>query len=268
MHHLRRARRALLSALAAAAVLALASERSTAASIGPDAFGYVATDEVAYTFEDLSVSLTSTRILVGENDATSLVPIGFSFGFYGTAESELYISTNGLLSFDESYPWFVNRALDSVDLVGDPRMIVPLWHDWTFEGELQPLTDAVYYDTLGSPGSQRFVVQWNRAYNDTPTLSDFVTFQAVLYENGNLLFHYFDATTLVAPSDHGGSATVGIRNAGGTASGEFLQWSSDAAVLSDGQTILFTAVPEPATAPLLLGALGVLAAGRRSTRWR
>jgi hypothetical protein len=228
----------------------------------------VATDEVAYTFEDLSVSLTSTRILVGENDATSLVPIGFSFGFYGTAESELYISTNGLLSFDESYPWFVNRALDSVDLVGDPLLVAPLWHDWNFDGELQPLTDAVYYDTLGSPGSQRFVVQWNRAYNDTPTISDPVTFQAVLYENGNILFHYFDVTTLVTPSNNGGSATVGIRNAGGTSSGEFLQWSYDEPVLSNGQTILFTAVPEPATAPLVLAALATLGAGRRSVTRR
>jgi hypothetical protein len=221
---------------------------------------------VAYTFEDLSLSLTSTRILAGQNDATSLVPIGFSFGFYGSAETELYVSTNGLLSFGESYPWFVNRALDSVDLIGDPRLITPLWHDWNFEGVLQPLADAVYYDTLGSPGSQRFVVQWNRAYNDTPTISDPVTFQAVLYENGDILFYYFDVTTLVAPSDHGGSATVGIRNAGGTASGEFLQWSSDAPVLADGQTILFTAVPEPATAPLVLAALAALASRRRPRR--
>ena len=267
MHHLRRARRALLSALVAAAVLALAFEPGSAASIGPDAFGYVATDEVAYTFEDLSLSLTSTKILAGQNDATSLVQIGFSFGFYGSVQSELYVSTNGLLSFGESYPWFVNRALDSVDLVGDPLLVAPLWHDWTFEGELQPLTDAVYYDTLGSPGSQRFVVQWNRAYNDTPTLSDFVTFQAVLYENGDILFHYPDATTLVAPSDHGGSATVGIRNAGGTASGEFLEWSYDQPVITDGQTILFT-VPEPATATLLLGGLAALAVRRRASARR
>ena len=176
----------------------------------------------AYTFEDLSLSLTSTRVLAGENDATALVPIGFSFGFYGTAETELYVSTNGLLSFGESYPWFVNRELDSPDLIGDPRLIAPLWHDWNFDGELQPLADAVYYETLGSPGSQRFVVQWNRAYNDTPTLSDPVTFQVVLFESGDILFHYPDVTTLVTPSNNGGSATVGIRNAGGTASGEFL----------------------------------------------
>ena len=82
------------------------------------------------------------------------------------------MSTNGLLSFGESYHWFVNRELDSPDLIGDPRLIAPLWHDWNFEGELQPLADAVYYETLGSPGSQRLVVQWNRAYNDTPTISD------------------------------------------------------------------------------------------------
>ena len=267
MIHPRRARRALPAALAAAVVLVLAALPGSAAQIGPDAFGYVASDEVAYTFEDLSLSLTSTRVLAGQNDTTTLVPIGFSFGFYGTAHTDLYLSTNGLLSFGESYPWFVNRELDSPDLIGDPRLIAPLWHDWNFEGELQPLADAVYYDTLGSPGSQRLVVQWNRAYNDTPTISDPVTFQAVLYENGDILFHYPDVTTLVTPSDNGGSATVGIRNAGGTASGEFLQWSYDQPVLTGGQTILFT-VPEPATASLLLAALAVLAGSRRRATCR
>ena len=99
-------------------------------------------------------------------------------------------------------------------------------------------------------------------YTDTPTTSDFVVFQAVLFESGDILFHYPDVETLVSPSTNGGSATVGIRNAGGTASGEFLQWSYDQAVISDGQTILFT-VPEPASGSLLLAALAALAGVRR-----
>ena len=89
-----------------------------------------------------------------------------------------------------------------------------------------------------------------------------MTFQVVLFESGDILFHYFDVTTLVSPSNNGGSATVGIRNAGGTSSGEFLQWSHDEPVLSYGQTILFS-VPEPATASLLLAGLAVLAGDRR-----
>jgi hypothetical protein len=262
MHHLHRARCAVSAALAAAVIAPVffVAAPGAATQIGPDAFGYRASDEVSHSFEDLSLSLSSTRIHAGQNDASVLAPIGFSFAFYGSAHSDLYISTNGLLSFGESYPWFVNREMDSPDLLGDPSLIAPLWHDWNFEGELQPAADAVYYETLGSPGSQRFVVQWNRAYNDTPTVSDPVTFQAVLFENGNILFHYPDVTTLVSPSDAGGSATVGIRNAGGTASGELLQWSHDQAGLSDGQTILFT-VPEPGTAPLL--AVGLIALARR-----
>src|SRR5688572_30653934 len=106
MHHLRRA---LSAALAAAAALAFASMPGFATEIGPDAFGYVASDEVAYTFEDLSLSLTSTRILAGEDDTTALAPIGFSFAFYGATHTDLSVSTNGLLSLGESYPWFVNR---------------------------------------------------------------------------------------------------------------------------------------------------------------
>ncbi len=251
----------------AVAVLVSLATPVSATTLGPDAFGYVATDEVTYTFEDISLNLlTHTKILEDEDDATALAPIGFTFAFYGAARTAVHVSTNGLLAFGASYPWFVNRELDSALLLDDPTIIAPLWHDWVFDNDLQPLADAVYYETLGSPGSRRFVVQWNRAYSDTPTLSDPVTFQVVLYEEtGNILFHYADVFAAAAAVDGGGSATVGIRNAGGTASGEFLQWSHDEAVIGDGQTILF-AVPEPAAAPLLLAGLAALGGRRRARR--
>ena len=111
MHHPRRARRALPAALAAAVVLALATEPGSAAEIGPDAFGYLASDEVAYTFEDLSLSLTSTRILAGQNDTTTLVPIGFSFGVLRQRRTPIvYLSTQR--------PALVRRELP---LVRQPR---------------------------------------------------------------------------------------------------------------------------------------------------
>ena len=110
------------------------------------------------------------------------------------------------------------------------------------------------------------MVQWNRAYNDTPTLSDFVTFQAVLYESGDILFHYPDV------DDAGGALGQRRERHGGHPQRRRDRERRVPAVvlrppvITDGQTILFT-VPEPATASLLLAALAVLAGGRRGARW-
>ena len=109
MHHLLRARRALPPVLAAA-VLVVAVEPGSAAEIGPDPSATAPATRSRYTFEDLSLSLVSTRILASQDDTATLVPIGFSFGFYGSAETDLYVSSNGLLSFGGSY-----------DLVLQPR---------------------------------------------------------------------------------------------------------------------------------------------------
>jgi hypothetical protein len=224
--------------------------------VGPDAFPYLATDEAPFAFADISG--TGTRVLAGQDDASVPALIGFDFSFYGTSHSKLLVSSNGLLAFGDPDPFrlFENRSLTATGALGvmpNLPLIAVLWDDWNF---FRPGADAVYYQTLGDPGSQRFVVQWNNAVPFDLGTSP-ATFQAILFEGSNdILLQYADVITGSAATNNGASATVGIRDVSGNLNGRNLQWSFNQGIVRDGQAIRITIVPEPCSL-LLLGA-GIL----------
>jgi hypothetical protein len=111
---------------------------SWARTIGPDSFGYTATDQVPFSFQDISA--TGTRVLAGTDDSSVSAKIGFNFVLYGTTISQAVISANG-------YIYIGSYAIN-------------VWgQDLQF---FQSGTDAVYYRTVGTPGNRQFIVQWNR----------------------------------------------------------------------------------------------------------
>src|SRR5205085_1862735 len=56
---------------------------------------------------------------------------------------------------------FANLDLTAAAVPKDLPAVLPLWSDLSFQ---RAGADAIYYQTLGSSGSRRFVVQWNTAY--------------------------------------------------------------------------------------------------------
>jgi len=197
----------------AAAVLAACSSVGSASVIGPDSFGYRATNDIPFTFEDISG--TGTRVLAGLDDGTTFRNIGFNFSFYGTTYNQVGFSSNALMTFGGTNGNFSNQNFTGSLSVNLPS-IAPLWDDWQF---FQGGTDAAYYQTLGAVGSRRFITQWNLAggFASSPSL---ITIQAVLFEGSNdILLRYLD----VDSGDFrafGGSSTVGIRDTNGQSNGE------------------------------------------------
>src|SRR4030042_2349398 len=74
---------------------------------GTDTFGHMWTDSkgpqprVDYDWIDIKANWpTSTRILNNtDNSVVGPVPIGFDFTFYGSNHNQVYVSSNGFISF-------------------------------------------------------------------------------------------------------------------------------------------------------------------------
>ena len=81
----------------AAIIVAAAAVSADAVTKGPDAFGYVVTDEVGYAWEDLSG--TGKLVLTNDDDAYASADLNFTFTFYGQDYTKVYWSTNGLITF-------------------------------------------------------------------------------------------------------------------------------------------------------------------------
>jgi len=213
----------------------LTSAAVRASDIGPDSYGYRATDITPYGFDD--ISSTGAAVLGGADDDKAIVNLGFPFMFYGKEYSSVCISSNGLLSFVGCNPTdFANQDLTGAATAGDLPSIAPLWFDLTFAARG---AGAVHYQTFGLPGSRRFIVQWQNVY--ALNGSKGLIFQTILQEGtGGILIQYLDIDAGPGyKSSFGGAATVGIRDINGQTTGRILQWSYKVPVLRNGQAILF-----------------------------
>lgn len=230
--------------VALAAVLACGSVLVWAATKGPDAGGYGATDELVYSFVDISGSSGGSSLLAGTDDGTAVLTLPFAVPFYGQPYSLACVSTNGALylvaSAGECSGFegdFANTDLTVAPVPNDRPAILPLWSDLTFQ---VPGAGSVLYQTLGAAPSRRFVVQWNDAYPQGS--ANPVTFQVVLTEGSGAVLVQYQTVDLGAgnPAHHGALATIGIRNAGGMATKQQLQWSYCVPVIHDKTALLFS----------------------------
>ena len=144
---------------------------------------YTATS-VAYAFED--VSKTGTAIsFYNPDDDSEMIPIGFTLPFYGTNYTNLFVSTNGLITFGGG-----GANYENTDLTSSPTQatISPFWDDLYVSGAAD---SKVVYQVLGSGSSTHLVIQWNDVsfYSDSPR-SGGLTFEAVLGIDGSVRFNY------------------------------------------------------------------------------
>lgn len=239
--------------LALAAGLA-ATAPAFATQIGPDAFGYKASDTaVQFAYEDISGTGTGQGF---SDDDSASVALGFTFNFYGTDYTSVFVDSNGFIALGgDSFGDFSNEDLSLSATAPDGNdlaMIAPFWDD------LDPSaagSDDVYTQTLGPAGQRRFIVQWD--VTEFSGTGNPISVQLILFEGSNMiLFQYADPSFSGSSRDNGGSATVGIRNTGGVGTGQFLQWSFNSAVITAGTAIVIN--PEPGSIALLgLGVLGL-----------
>ncbi len=178
---------------------------------------YKAELDTTFTWEDIST--TGTALWGGgstaEDDTVELTSTdlgGFNFTYLGEEYDSLYISSNGLITFDTADGIGSNVELFTYQ----HRAIAPFWDDLEVS-----TTGEVFWEVLDeNTAAERLVVQWNNvSFNDEAAGADAITFQAVLYNNyqamgeetvgDDIRFAYQDMTSSVLDVD-GRSATVGL----------------------------------------------------------
>lgn len=167
---------------------------------GPDAFGYVGA-EIAPNLRNIDA--TGTFVPLGDDEVSAAIPIGFPFRFYGARVTDVFISSNGFITFSagQSDGCCSGEAIPSP---GSPHNIIAgFWEDLNIpQGNTR-------YQMTGSPGSREFIVGFYNVHHFAGGPQ--VTFEIILHEGSNGIELQYGS----APSD-GGTHTAGIENADGT----------------------------------------------------
>lgn len=149
------------------------------------------------------ISVSGTFVSLSDDAMSAAVAMGFSFDFYGNTYSEVYISSNGFLTFSSGQYNGCCSGQNLPDVSTPNNVVAGFWEDLNYP------PGNIRYETLGVAPTREFVVGFydNEHFSGgTP-----VTFEMILHEGtSNIEFQYGDA-----PSD-GGNHTVGTENINGT----------------------------------------------------
>jgi len=134
------------------------------------------------------------------------IPIGFTFTYYCTNYTNVYISSNGFISFDAA-PGSGCCSGQNIPNTATPNNLIALC--WT---DLNPGSGgSIRYKTIGTAPNRQFIVFYDNVRHFGST-SQKVTGYIILHETTN----YIDIMSTQIDND-GGVMTQGVERAGGTA---------------------------------------------------
>lgn len=224
---------------------------------GPDIYGYTWNDSVAIAWKEIIAGgggvgqifpSPVTPNLAVDDEVVGPIAIGFDFKFYENVYSQVYISSNGLIGFSENFAGNLAGA-SNLSIPFDYRIpqnfLGPFWDDLIIGGAYN--AGKVAYGTGVDARGAYFVVEW---YQVTKTnLLGTLTFEAILYETGDILFQYH---TLSGDLN---SATAGIEDADGV---DGLAYLVNAPGLVSNRAILFSRPAKMARVKAFSNAKGML----------
>jgi hypothetical protein len=152
----------------------------------------------------IDITTDSTILSLGDDDAQKLA-LPFDFRFYGTTYDEVWVSSNGLVSFANGYTNWTNNCLP--DANAPDNAIYALWDD------LQPADGGgggtIYAKQVDS---ETFVIEWHEVSQYGSSNRE--TFEIILKKDNTILLQYQSLSSA-------SSATVGMENANGTAAQQY-----------------------------------------------
>ncbi|MBK7130431.1 MAG: T9SS type A sorting domain-containing protein [Crocinitomicaceae bacterium] len=156
------------------------------------------------TYSPMPGPIAGTSVSLGDDQVTGVLPIGFTFNFFGVDYTDFYISSNGFIGFSAGMS---NGCCSgqTIPTLGNPdNMIAFAWED------IHPgLGGSVRYLTTGTAPNQKLIVEFYNVQHYGG--GNAITTQVHLYETTNVI----EIHTTSMPSD-GGTHTMGIENFNGS----------------------------------------------------
>ncbi len=178
--------------------------------IGPDAFGYAAVP-IPGNLRDISSS--GQFIALDDDEISDAIEIGFDFSFYGSVMRDVYISSNGLITFAETN----NDGCCSGDPIPSTRdpdnLVAGFWEDFSPQGRLGVEPGNIRVELL-KESPQTDDLELVIGFYDVPHFSSGprVSFEMILHESGGIELQYGEAPGDGLPRE----TSVGIENVDGT----------------------------------------------------
>ena len=165
--------------------------------------------------------------------------LGFDFEFYGDTHRQVSISANGFLAFTSVNTGNANiqlyednfaDQLYSGGTTNDRPIVSPFWSDHDVR------TGSIHTAVLGASPDRRYIVQWTDVNHViTSPNRQMVTFQIVLFENGQIEFRYENVS-----NDHRGDHPVAVGITDGTGTNFVNVGINKMQVVSSNTRIVFT----------------------------
>jgi len=204
------------------------------------AYGFVQTP-YSYT------TITGTNLNLGD-DSVAAVSSPFPIQFGGGNFSQMFVSSNGTISFTDAYAGY-NNVLLSPDgfpsYVQQPTtLIAPFWMDLF---PVKGTSENVFWQVTGTAPNRQLVVEWRnvRSFLCRSDNSATITFEVVFREgSSDILFNYLDTIfgDSCASQDDGQTATIGVQPS--PTSG--VDWVFDFGIFTSGGTSILWQSPPPA----------------------
>jgi hypothetical protein len=171
-------------------------------STSPPHTGYIVSADIAFSRDDISGWSSGPS---GDDAYGGPYNIGFTLNVFGNDYTQVYISTNGWISFGSTNPgisYFTNYSLPT-SIFSMPVLCV-YWDDLITRG------NGIRYTTVGTSPNRTFIVDFEL---ETYSTAYAVTAQVQMHEGSNLInVRYYTTNYNVC----GQSATIGLQGPGGS----------------------------------------------------
>jgi len=154
-----------------------------------------------------------------DDQVSILLPINFTFCFFGNQYNQCYVGSNGWLGFSPAQSQsFTSQLVPSTNFLVPRNCIMGPWHDLnpsiaSSSCSTNPTRNYIRYRTEGVAPYRRFIVSWVNIpmYQCTATCG---TQQIVIYESTNIIENYIERKVSCGVWA-GGTATQSLHNLAG-----------------------------------------------------